>query len=119
MVKMLEAVDLPNVFLNVDIGHLCITRAGPKTLEKISRRILHVHISETDTFAHTNSIIGTGKADIRSRINKLVELGIEDNCRKHGVPPRRGYRDGRTREARRRSRSLGPGEPRLPEDCRS
>lgn len=89
MVEMLEAVDLPNVFPNVDIGHLCITREGPKTLEKISNRILHVHISETDTFEHTNSIIGTGKADIRPwpYIDKVVELGMEDNCRKHGVSP--------------------------------
>jgi len=87
MVKMLEAVNLPNVFPNVDIGHLCITREGPKTLEKISNRILHVHISETDTFEHTNSIIGTGKADIRSYIDKVVELGMEGNCRKHGVSP--------------------------------
>ena len=81
---MLEDVDMPNVFPNVDIGHLCITREPPKTLHKIRDKIIHVHISETDTFEHTNSIIGSGKADFKAYIDKTVELGIEENCRKCG-----------------------------------
>jgi len=86
IVKMLEAVDLPNLFPNIDIGHLCITREAPKALEKIGSRILHAHISETDTFEHTNSIIGRGRADFPAYVRKLQELGIEANCRKAGVP---------------------------------
>jgi sugar phosphate isomerase/epimerase len=86
MVRMLEAVDLPNLFSNVDIGHLCITREAPKALEKIRSRILHAHISETDTFEHTNSIIGSGRADFPAYIRKLQDLGIEENCRRNGVP---------------------------------
>jgi sugar phosphate isomerase/epimerase len=84
MVKMIEDVGMPNVFPNVDIGHLCITREAPHTLEKLKSRILHVHISETDTFEHTNSIIGTGNADFKAYIDKVIELGIEENCKKHG-----------------------------------
>ena len=84
MVRMLEDVDMPNVFPNVDIGHLCITREPPKTLNKIRDKIIHVHISETDTFEHTNSIIGSGKADFKAYIDKVVELGIEENCQKYG-----------------------------------
>jgi sugar phosphate isomerase/epimerase len=84
MVKMIEDVGLPNVFPNVDIGHLEITREGPEALEKLQRRILHVHISETDTFKHTNSIIGTGSADFRAYIHKVLELGIEENCQRLG-----------------------------------
>lgn len=86
MVRMIEAVDLPNLFSNVDIGHLCITREPPKVLEKIRGRILHAHISETDTFEHTNSIIGSGRADFPAYIRKLQDLGIEENCRRIGVP---------------------------------
>ena len=52
-------------------------------MEKLKSRILHVHLSETDTFEHTNSIIGTGKVDFRSYIDKLFELGIEENCKKY------------------------------------
>ena len=84
MVKMIEDVGMPNVFPNVDIGHLCITREVPNTLEKLKNRILHVHISETDTFEHTNSIIGTGNADFKAYIDKVTELGIEENCEKYG-----------------------------------
>ena len=84
MAKVIEDVGMPNVFPNVDIGHLCITREAPNTLEKLQSRLLHVHISETDTFEHTNSIIGTGNADFKAYIDKVIELGIEENCRKYG-----------------------------------
>jgi len=83
MAKMIEDVEMPNVFANIDIGHLCITRESPKTMEKVKGRILHTHLSETDTFEHTNSIIGTGKVDFKSYIDKLLELGIEENCKKY------------------------------------
>ena len=84
MAKMIEDVEIPNVFPNIDIGHLCITREPPRAMEKLKSRILHVHLSETDTFAHTNSIIGTGKVDFKSYLDKLFELGIEENCEKYG-----------------------------------
>jgi sugar phosphate isomerase/epimerase len=84
MAKVIEDVGMPNVFPNVDIGHLCITREAPNTLEKLRDRILHVHISETDTFEHTNSIIGTGNADFKAYIDEVLELGIEENCKKYG-----------------------------------
>lgn len=84
MAKMIEDVEMPNVFPNIDIGHLCITREPPRIMEKVKSRILHVHLSETDTFEHTNSIIGTGKVDFRSYIDKLFELEIEENCKKYG-----------------------------------
>jgi sugar phosphate isomerase/epimerase len=80
LAKAVEDIGMPNVYPNVDIGHLCITREAPPLLEKLARRIIHVHISETDTFEHTNSIIGTGNADFRAYIDKVFELGIEENC---------------------------------------
>jgi sugar phosphate isomerase/epimerase len=85
MVKMVEDVNTSNIYSNVDIGHMSINREGPIAIEKFGRRILHAHISETDSFEHTNSIIGTGNVDYRAYVNKLFELGIEDNCRKLGV----------------------------------
>jgi len=84
MAKAIEDIGMPNVFSNVDIGHLCIVREGPNTLEKLKTRILHVHISETDTFEHTNSIIGSGVADFKAYIDKVLELGIEENCKRCG-----------------------------------
>ena len=86
MVKAIEDIGLPNVVANVDIGHLTILREGPNRLEKLRDRLLHVHISETDAFEHTNSIIGTGVADFGAYIAKVLELGIEENCRRYGEP---------------------------------
>jgi sugar phosphate isomerase/epimerase len=86
MVKMVEDVNTSNIYSNVDIGHMSINREGPIAIEKFGRRILHAHISETDSFEHTNSIIGTGKVDYPAYIKKLLELGIEENCKKLGVP---------------------------------
>jgi sugar phosphate isomerase/epimerase len=84
--QFVEDVGMPNVFPNVDIGHLCIVREAPCRLDKLRDRILQVHISETNTFEHTNSIIGTGQADFKAYIEKVLELGIEDNCRRYGEP---------------------------------
>jgi sugar phosphate isomerase/epimerase len=86
LAKAVEDLGLPNVYPNVDVGHLVITREGPESLEKLSNRILHVHLSETESFAHTNSILGTGAVDFKAYVDKLLELGIEENCRKLGEP---------------------------------
>ena len=82
--QLVEDVGHPNVFPNVDIGHLCITREAPYKLEKLRDKILHVHLSETDTYEHTNSILGTGNADFKAYVDKVIQLGIEDNCAKYG-----------------------------------
>jgi len=86
LAQVIEDVGMPNVFPNVDIGHLCITREAPHRLDKLRDRILHVHLSETDTYEHTNSILGSGKADFRAYIDKVLELGIEENCARYGEP---------------------------------
>ena len=65
---------------------MSINREGPIAIEKFGRRILHAHISETNLFEHTNSIIGTGNVNYQAYINKLFEVGIEENCKKLGVP---------------------------------
>jgi sugar phosphate isomerase/epimerase len=86
LAKAIEDIGMPNVLANVDIGHLCIVRESPRALEKLKSRIVHVHISETDTFVHTNSIIGTGVADFRTYVDEVLELGIEENCERLGEP---------------------------------
>jgi sugar phosphate isomerase/epimerase len=86
LAKAVEDLGLPNVYPNVDVGHLVITREGPGSLEKLKNRLLHVHLSETESFAHTNSILGTGAVDFKAYVDKLLELGIEENCRKMGEP---------------------------------
>ena len=84
LAKVVEDLGLPNVYPNVDVGHLVITREEPDSLEKLKERILHVHLSETESFAHTNSILGTGVVDFKAYVAKLIELGIEENCARLG-----------------------------------
>jgi sugar phosphate isomerase/epimerase len=86
LAKAVEDIGLPNIYPNVDIGHLVITREGPEQLEKLKSRLLHVHLSETESFAHTNSILGTGVVDFKAYVDKLIDLGIEENSRKYGEP---------------------------------
>jgi hypothetical protein len=50
------------------------------------RVITHVHLSETQGYEHTNSIIGTGTVDFASYVHKAVELGIEENCKRVSEP---------------------------------
>ena len=84
--RMLEDIGLPNVFPNLDIGHFAINREGPGRLEKLRDRIIHIHLSETQGYDHTNSIIGTGTVDFAAYVHKALELGIEENCRRLDEP---------------------------------
>jgi sugar phosphate isomerase/epimerase len=86
LAKVVEDLGLPNVYPNVDVGHLVITREEPEMLDKLKDRLLHVHLSETESFAHTNSILGTGTVDFKAYVDHLLELGIEENCKKYGEP---------------------------------
>jgi sugar phosphate isomerase/epimerase len=84
--RMIEDIGLPNVFPNLDIGHFVINREGPTRIEKIKDRLLHIHLSETRGYDHTNSILGTGTVDFRSYVRKAIELGIEQNCAQMDEP---------------------------------
>jgi len=75
---------MPNVFSNIDVSHLNITRESPNKLEKLRNKIIHIHISDCDGLDHTNSILGTGTTDIASYMNKLSELRVEDVAMKYG-----------------------------------
>jgi len=84
--RLLEDIGAPNVFPNLDIGHFTINREGPQRIAKIASRIIHVHLSETEGFEHTNGILGTGIVDFKSYVDAAVALGIEENCRRVNEP---------------------------------
>jgi len=84
--RMVEDIGLPNVFPNLDIGHFVINREAPHRIEKIKNKIIHIHLSETQGYEHTNSILGTGCVDFASYVRKAVELGIEENCARVNEP---------------------------------
>lgn len=82
--KMIEDVNMPNLYANIDTGHMNIIRESPKQLEKVGHRVIHTHLSETDTFHHTNSILGTGSCDFKGYVSKLFELGVDQNTKALG-----------------------------------
>jgi sugar phosphate isomerase/epimerase len=84
MTKMIEDINMPNIFANIDISHLNITRELPNKLDKLINKIIHVHISDCDGLHHTNSIIGTGTTDVASYLSKLTELNIDEAANKYG-----------------------------------
>jgi len=84
MRRLIEEVNEPNLFANIDIGHLNILRIPPQDLAPLKDRILHVHISDNDGLAHTNSIIGEGTTDIRWYIDTLLDFGIDEVARSQG-----------------------------------
>ncbi len=84
--RIVEDIAMPNVFINLDVGHFVINREAPCRIEKIKDRIIHVHLSETEGFEHTNDILGTGCADFRAYVDKAIELGVEQNCERLGEP---------------------------------
>lgn len=84
MKEIIEQVGMENVYANIDIGHLNILREPPEKLEILKGKIVHMHISENCGLAHTNSVIGTGTADIRPYILKCIELGIDKTAESIG-----------------------------------
>jgi sugar phosphate isomerase/epimerase len=84
MADMLARLNRPNVYANIDIGHLNILREPPESLDKLKGRIIHMHISDNVGLAHTNSVIGEGNANIRAYIHKAVELGIDQTAEDAG-----------------------------------
>ncbi|MFT7034656.1 MAG: sugar phosphate isomerase/epimerase [Cyclobacteriaceae bacterium] len=86
MAKAIEDIGMPNVYPNVDVGHLVITREEPAMLEKLAPRLLHIHLSETESLDHTNDILGTGVVDFKAYVDKCIELGIEENCKRWDEP---------------------------------
>jgi len=83
MVKMIEQVDSPILFANIDIGHLTITREPPGALEKLRDGILHVHISDNDGKVHANWIIGKGVTPVPDYLRKLIEMEIDKTCNRY------------------------------------
>ena len=87
MARIIEEVDEPNLFANIDIGHLAITRNSPDDLQKLEGKIIHAHISDCDGKIHSNDIIGTGVTKVSDYLKAIVEFGIDRTCKKLDLEP--------------------------------
>ncbi len=85
--KIIAEVDMGNVFANVDLGHLAMTREPAGAMKKLKGTILHVHISDNDGETHSNSIIGTGVTAVADYMKALEEeMQVEETCEQQGEP---------------------------------
>ncbi len=82
--RFFDAIDAPNLYANIDIGHLNILRTPPAEIAPVMERVIHVHISDNDGLVHTNSIIGEGNTDINDYLSWMIEKGIDENARRCG-----------------------------------
>lgn len=76
IIKMIEDVNMPNIFANIDIGHLAITREPPHKLNKLKNYIMHAHISDCDGMQHANLVIGTWCNSNKRLLNKINKYGF-------------------------------------------
>lgn len=84
LARIIAEVDMENVFANVDLGHLAMTREPAGAMRKLRGTVLHVHISDNDGETHTNSIIGTGVTAIPEYFKALEQMEVEETCRTCG-----------------------------------
>jgi len=84
MARIIADINMDNVFANIDLGHLAITREPPVALEKLREKIIHVHISDNDGEHYAKDIIGTGVTPIPAYIKKLIEMNIDETCARYG-----------------------------------
>ncbi|MCD8352282.1 MAG: sugar phosphate isomerase/epimerase [Planctomycetaceae bacterium] len=85
--RALQEIGLPNLYPNVDIGHMWMTREGPEYLDRFAGRLYHGHLSDHNGMAHSNSVIGTNGVPFSDYLKKCLELGIAESCRKANIEP--------------------------------
>ena len=105
--RMVEDIGMPNVFPNLDIGHFVINREAPHRIEKIKDKIIHVHLSETEGYDHTNSILGSGMRGFRLLRAQGDRTGHRGQLRAGERAVHRRHRDGRAALPGRQPGSLG------------
>ena len=83
---LIDQVKTTKAYCNVDIGHFVLLLQGPKDMEILKDDILHVHLSDNDGYStEVDCLLGEGVVDFKAYLDKLFELGIEENCRKAGT----------------------------------
>jgi len=85
MEKMMSELNLPNVFANIDIAHMNVTRENPTALRKLQGRILHVHISDNDGSDDAHIALGRGNIELAPYFRELETLATEQACKFHDI----------------------------------
>lgn len=87
MEKMIQEVNQPNLFVNIDIGHLNVTREPPKSMEKLRDRVVHLHLNDNDGINDTHLPLGRGNVKLSSYIKKLRKLDFDNFAKNKNFEP--------------------------------
>ncbi|MFW6039357.1 MAG: sugar phosphate isomerase/epimerase family protein [bacterium] len=78
LLRLIEAVDLPNFKANVDTGHFSAQRENvPLALAKLEGRFANVHISDNDPRSTEHLPIGKGTIDWEEVLRVLAAQGYD------------------------------------------
>ena len=77
MVRFLADCAHPRVQANIDISHLALSDSGPESLQQLSGKAIHVHISDCDGKVHGDLPPGRGVVKFSPYLQAIKELQID------------------------------------------
>lgn len=90
MKEMLDRVDAPNLWANVDIGHCHLQQINGKRFYQLGEKLVGIHISDNDSAGdegckkEADLIIGDGNADFTGYFAHINAMNLDENARKAG-----------------------------------
>ena len=86
--EYIQAVQVPNLYVNIDMGHFCLQGINPKRIYKLGDRVINCHASDNLAAEQKEQdlILGTGDTDFKAFFDVLFDMDIEGNARKAGLP---------------------------------
>ncbi|MFC1765197.1 sugar phosphate isomerase/epimerase family protein [Planctomycetota bacterium] len=76
MFQMIQDVNCPNLYANIDVGHAGLARDSLTDMETIGERTIHLHMNDNDTVIHVNALPGEGAVPIRDYVQSLIKGGM-------------------------------------------
>ena len=78
MILMMEAVDSPNLRVNLDVGHAYITDPNlTESIKKLGSTIIHAHIEDIKDKIHNHLELGQGDINFAEMHSAFMEIGYE------------------------------------------
>jgi hydroxypyruvate isomerase len=76
MIRMIKAVNSPNLKVNLDIGHAYITdHSLTDSIKKLGKSIVHAHIEDIKDKVHNHLELGEGDIDFAATHKTFKEIG--------------------------------------------
>lgn len=78
LLKVFSEVNSPNLFANIDLGHVFLCDSEPfKALDKLQGKVIHGHIENMKKDVHDHLLPYEGDMDLQQYINKLRAIDFD------------------------------------------